>query len=100
MNPLDYPNGVQDPNNMQAPDQSAGGKTKITPTDMSGEGGKPMHTIPSQMEGSDGQVAYNGQTSGENTSGIPAAQPIEPMMYGDPNNTAVDHKDGFDMPKE
>lgn len=38
--------------------------------------------------------------SGENSSGIPAAQPITPMTYGDPNNTAVDHKDGFSLPRE
>ena|ERR1700687_5304038 len=33
--------GMSDPNNMQAPNQSAGGKTKINKTSMDGESGQP-----------------------------------------------------------
>ena len=31
--------------------------------------------------------------SGENSSGIPAAQPIDPITFGDPNDTTLDFKD-------
>jgi hypothetical protein len=74
--------GMSDPNNTEAPNQSAGGKTKISPTDLSGPSGTPMHSVNGE------QVLLNGDApSGENSSGIPAATPITPLTYGDPNNT-------------
>lgn len=80
--------GMQDPNGMQAPNQSAGGKTKINPTDMSGADSRNQH-----INGD--KVSLNGMApSGENSSGIPAAQPIDPLTFGDPNDTALDFKDG------
>ncbi len=72
--------GMSDPNNMAAPDQSAGGKTKIRPTEQS------VDSRDQHINGSD--VSLNGSApSGENSSGIPAASPITPMVYGDPNNS-------------
>jgi hypothetical protein len=33
--------------------------------------------------------------SGENSSGIPAAQPIDPITFGDPNDTSLDFRDNY-----
>lgn len=81
--------GMQDPNGMQAPNQSAGGKTKINKTDLS--------DLPS-VDGygymsPDIKNVAPPITSGDNSSGIPAAQPIPIMTSGDPNNTALDADD-------
>jgi len=76
--------GMSDPMGTAAPNQSAGGKTKISssadaphPTEQVGYGYmspelKNVGTAP----------------SGENSSGIPAAQPITPQTFGDPNGSA------------
>lgn len=100
-NPLDYPNGMQDPANTSVEEDGSfrGGRTKVNPTDMSGESGRPTgaystESLPSQMEGTSGKIAYNGMApNGENSSGIPAAQAVDPITFGDPNNTAVDFKE-------
>ncbi len=87
--------GMYDPGT-SSPNQSAGGKTKIQPSADAPHAGE--------------QVGYGYMSpdlknvgmapSGENSSGIPAAQPISIMTYGDPNNTAVDAKDGYPTYKE
>jgi len=78
-----------DPN---TPNQSAGGATKIKPTSKDG----------ASYQGTSGYgfMVNSGPTgmptmapSGENSSGIPAAQPIDPITFGDPNDTAVDAND-------
>ena len=66
-NPLAYPNGLQDPNNMVTADQAAGGKTKIQPTDQTGADSRNQH-----INGE--QVSLNGEApNGANSSGIPEA---------------------------
>jgi hypothetical protein len=81
--------GMSDPNNMQAPNQSAGGKTKIKPSESS------VDSRDQHINGD--KVSLNGMApSGENSSGIPAAQPIDPLTFGDPNDSALDFKDGMD----
>lgn len=95
---------MSDPGNTQAPNQSAGGKTKIVPTDMSGPSdgnsgyGFMTNNQSMQIQGGapgngNGSLTDNNGTG--NSSGIPAAQPIDPLTYGDPNDSAIDHKDGF-----
>lgn len=85
--------GMSDPNGMQAPNQSAGGNTKVSPT--SKEGASYQGTSGYGFMTNDPSMKIQGEApSGENSSGIPAAQPIEPMTFGDPNNTAIDAKDG------
>lgn len=75
--------GMSDPNGTGAPNQSAGGKTKIRPSadtaPYNGTSGYGYMT-------SDSKMKIEGMApSGENSSGIPAAQPITPMTFGDPN---------------
>lgn len=79
--------GMQDPNNSIAPNQSAGGKTKVQPTEQS------VDSRDQHINGD--KVSFNGMAPDGNSSGIPAAVPIDPLTYGDPNDTAVDHKDGY-----
>lgn len=99
-NPLDYPNGMQDPNYTSIEETGAfeGGRTKIKPTDMSGVSGQPTgasydESLASQKAG--GKVGVGTIATGDNDSGIPAATPITPLTYGDPNNSH-----GGSMPSE
>ncbi len=92
--------GVTDPNNsaldMDDSNVPSTGKTKISPTDKSG----PAYsgTQGYGFDVADPELKIQGMApSGENSSGIPAAQPIPIMTYGDPNNTAIDKKDGFGL---
>jgi len=92
-NPLSYTEGapgIQDPNGIQAPNQTAGGKTKIN---------KSAPSVDSREQHINGdKVSLNGMApGGENSSGIPAAQPIPIMTFGDPNDTAIDFKDGSNI---
>jgi len=92
---------IRDPNNTSPLASEGGGpfsgkevpmfgKTKITPTGPSADS-RDQH-----INGD--KVSYNGLApSGENSSGIPAAQPIDPLTYGDPNDSAVDAKDGYSV---
>lgn len=89
-NPLDYPNGMQDANYTSIEETGAfeGGRTKINPTDMSGVSGK--HTGASYDESLASQKAGSGTnvaTASEGDATMPMAIPIEPMTYGDPNNS-------------
>ena len=72
-NPLSFE--VQDPNNTAAPDQSAGGKTKIRPTEQSVDSREQV------INGADVRPGNGG-------SEMPKAAEIIPETYGDPNNTA------------
>lgn len=59
--------GMSDPNHMQAPNQSAGGKTKISPTDMSGVSGQPtgasyVESLASQKAG--GKIGVGTEVQG------------------------------------
>lgn len=82
-----------DPN---TPSQDAGGKTKIqssnTPphaTEQVGYGYmSPDLKNVGRADSNDGTLADNNNTG--NTSGIPAAQPIDPITFGDVNNTNSD----------
>lgn len=96
-NPLSFE--IQDPNNT-APLQAFGGgpfagkdapdfgKSKITSTDMSGESGQALHTIQSMADRMPTQ---------SDDSGLGGVQSIDPITFGDPNNSAVDAKDGYSM---
>lgn len=94
--------GTSDPMGTGAPNQSAGGKTLIRPSNTPPHDGEQVgYGYMSPALKDVGQAPGNGNgtltdNNGQgNSSGIPAAQPIEPMTYGDPNNSAIDHKDGF-----
>jgi hypothetical protein len=82
--PLAYPNGVQDPGNMEAPDQEAGGNTKIEPTDMSGDSGRPTG---GSYDESLASMKAEMPTEGDSGYHI---EPVEPELYGDPNNTTAE----------
>lgn len=97
---------MSDPMGTNSPDQSAGGKTKIRPTDKSGSsyqgtngygfmvnGEKVMPNGGAPGNGNGSITDNNGQG---NSSGIPAAQPIPIMTFGDPADTGLDFKDGMD----
>jgi len=94
--------GMSDPNGTLAPNQSAGGATKINKTDMSGPSSDVSgygHMSASlkdvgQAPGNGSGVITDNNGQG-NSSGIPAAQPIPVMTFGDPNDTAVDFRDGY-----
>lgn len=86
--------GMQDPNGMQAPNQSAGGKTKVNPTQM--DGMQSMSAVEGYGYMSPDLKNVGMAPSGENSSGIPAAQPIPIMTFGDPNDTGLDFRDGAD----
>jgi hypothetical protein len=69
-----------------APNQSAGGKTKIQPSADAPHAGENMgygYMSPDLKN-------VGTAPSGENSSGIPAAQPITPQTFGDPNGSAGD----------
>jgi len=75
-----------DPN---TPSQDAGGKTKISPT--SKEGASYQGTTGYGFMTNDASMKIEG---GEVTgTTLPVAQPITPMMSGDPNHTAIDADD-------
>lgn len=98
--------GLSDPNKTSPMESQGGGRFagKETPlfgdnakkdSDLSGLSGKQQgsyydQSIPSMMERMPTMAP-----SGENSSGIPAAQPIDPLTFGDPNNTATDKKDNY-----
>lgn len=99
--------GIVDPNHMQAPNQSAGGATKVNKTDLSGPSGVQQGAnfadssqsskdffMPSPAPGNGSGALTDNKGTG-NSSGIPAATPVEPLLFGDPNNTAVDYKDNY-----
>lgn len=85
---------VKDPNNtaidMDEASNMSMGKTKISPTDMSG----PSSQVAGYGYMSSDLKNVGMAPSGENSSGIPAAQPINPLTFGDPNDTGMDFKDG------
>lgn len=70
-----------------------GGKSKITKTDMSGASSAGMQGYGFMTN--DASMKIQGMAPDGNSSGIPAAKPISPITYGDPNDSAIDHKDGF-----
>lgn len=92
--------GTSDPMGTNAPNQSAGGATKVNKTDMSGPSSEVSgygHMSPDlanvgQAPGNGSGVLTDNNGQG-NSSGIPAAKPIEPMTFGDPNHTAIDAKE-------
>lgn len=74
----------------------AGGATKIKKTDMSGPGGQPIYTVPEgswpgTLNASDKVPARRDGVS------LPVAAAIDPMTFGDPNDSAEDFKDGPDI---
>ena len=87
--------GMSDPSNTNPSNPSAGGNTKIQPSNT------PAH--PTEQVGygymtSDSKMKIDGfAPSGENSSGIPAAQPINPITFGDPNDSSVDFRDGMSI---
>lgn len=76
--------GMYDPGT-NAPSQSAGGKTKVRPSADAPHGNEQVGYGYMSPELKDVGTAPDG-----NSSGIPAAQPITPQVYGDPNNSAGD----------
>lgn len=103
--------GMKDPNNSaqsnlpgESPMVGPGGKTKINPTDQSGvtsqnggygymiNGDKVMPNGGAPGNGNGSITDNNGQG---NSSGIPAAQPINPLTFGDPADTGLDFRDGM-----
>lgn len=95
--------GMSDPMGSLAPNQSAGGATKVNPTSKEGpayqgtQGYGFMTNDPSMKIQGGAPGNGNGKITDNNgqgnSSGIPAAQPIDPITYGDPNNSAVDAKE-------
>ncbi len=86
--------GMSNPNNSAFMEQGqfTGGKTKIRPT--SKDGTSYQGTSGYGFMTNDASMKAQGfAPSGENSSGIPAAQPIDPITFGDPNDTAVDAND-------
>jgi hypothetical protein len=71
----------------------AGGATKIVKTDMSGPGGQPIYQTP---EGSWPGTLTPGDKIPSRKDGVslPVAAAVDPMTFGDPNDTAEDFKDG------
>ncbi len=85
---MDLPDiGMSDPGGTFPTNQSAGGNTKVTPT--SREGASYQGTSGYGFMTNDPSMKIQGMApSGENSSGIPAAQPIIPLTSGDPNHIA------------
>ena len=89
--------GTSDPMGTNAPLQSAGGKTKVSPTSQEGPSYQGANGYGFMTN--DASMKIQGEApSGQNSSGIPAAQPIQPLTYGDPNQTAMDAQD-FGAPR-
>ena len=93
---------IRDPNNSaqsNLPGESAmvgpGGKTKISPTQKDGESynGTKGYGF---MTNSPTMQSQGMAPDGDNSSGIPAAQPIPIMTFGDPMDTGLDFRDGQD----
>lgn len=102
----DYGNTAQEPLPVpgESPMVGPGGKTKIVPTSKDGDSyqgtigyGFMVNGAVTKSQGGapgngNGSITDNNGTG--NSSGIPAAQPIEPLVFGDPNDTGLDFKDG------
>lgn len=97
--------GMSDPNSTSPLEIAGGGpfKGKSVPdygqfkgskTDRSGESYQGQQGYGFMTNDASMKIQGNAP-SGQNSSGIPAAKPITPMTYGDPNDSAVDSKDGF-----
>lgn len=84
--------GMYNPGNVAPMEQGqfTGGSTKIQPSATAPHAGEQVGYGYMSPELKDVGFA----PSGENSSGIPAAQPIDPLTFGDPNDTAMDFKDG------
>lgn len=83
--------GMSNPGNTAYMEQGqfTGGRTKIK------QSATPAHPTEQTGYGYMSPALKNvGYATGENTSGIPAAQPINPMTFGDPNDTSLDFRDG------
>jgi hypothetical protein len=76
--------GMSDPGGTNPSNPSAGGKTKIQPSADAPHAGEQVGYGYMSPELKDVGTA----PSGENSSGIPAAQPITPEIYGDPAKSA------------
>ena len=101
--------GMSDPNKTSSQEIIGGGrfagkevpdfgKSKITKTDMSGPSdgtsgyGFMTNDASMQIQGGapgNGSGALSDNNGQGNSSGIPAAQPIDVTLFGDPNNTAA-----------
>lgn len=94
--------GMSNPNNSAVTNASAGGKTLIRPSATAPHVGEqvgygymsPALKDVGQAPGNGSGVMTDNNGQG-NSSGIPAAQPVPVMTYGDPNNSAIDKKEDF-----